>query len=95
MVSGRIRLDFRTVVKHAVLAAVCLGCLGAVEAQTGVNNNEWHSYGGDQGHTKYSPLDQSTGTTSTRSYTLGGTQYIVVAVGGGDQPDELIAFALP
>ena len=52
-------------VQRAVLATVWLGCVGAglslhagVDSQAGVKNNEWHAYGGDQGHTKYSPLDQ-------------------------------------
>ena len=29
-----------------------------VLAQSGVQNGEWRTYGGDQGHTKDSPLDQ-------------------------------------
>ena len=29
------------------------------------------------------------------TYLLDGKQYIVVAVGGGDQPDEFVAFTLP
>ncbi|MEX2294760.1 MAG: pyrroloquinoline quinone-dependent dehydrogenase, partial [Gemmatimonadota bacterium] len=29
-----------------------------VRAQAGAAHGEWHSYGGDSGHTKYSPLDQ-------------------------------------
>ena len=32
----------------------------AVRAQTGSRPDEWRSYGGDPGHTKYSPLDQIT-----------------------------------
>jgi quinoprotein glucose dehydrogenase len=30
----------------------------AVRAQTGAKNGEWRTYGGDLGHTRYSPLDQ-------------------------------------
>src|SRR5438477_7326669 len=30
----------------------------AVRSQTGAKNGEWPTYGGDLGHTRYSPLDQ-------------------------------------
>lgn len=33
-------------------------CPLATKAQQGSNGNEWISYGGDSGHSKYSPLDQ-------------------------------------
>ncbi len=36
----------------AVIAATTLS------AQTGAKNGEWRAYGGDTGHTRYSPLDQ-------------------------------------
>ena len=35
-----------------------LWALSPVRAQTGARNGEWRSYGGDLGHTRYSPLDQ-------------------------------------
>jgi quinoprotein glucose dehydrogenase len=41
---------------------VCLliggGTPQIADAQTGAQNAEWRTYGGDSGHTKYSPLDQ-------------------------------------
>ena len=40
----------------ALLAIVLLPV--AAGAQSGAVNGQWRSYGGDQGHTKYSPLDQ-------------------------------------
>jgi quinoprotein glucose dehydrogenase len=33
-------------------------CSIFVHAQTGAKNGEWRTYGGDLGHTRYSPLDQ-------------------------------------
>jgi quinoprotein glucose dehydrogenase len=50
-------------VRTIVCATLCLTCLSAgsrstVRAQTGAVNGEWPTYGGDLGHTKYSPLDQ-------------------------------------
>jgi len=33
-------------------------CPIATKAQQGSNGNEWISYGGDSGHSKYSPLGQ-------------------------------------
>src|SRR2546426_10569278 len=40
--------------------AVCLliWATMAVTGQSGTKNGEWRSYGGDLGHTRYSPLDQ-------------------------------------
>ena len=35
-----------------------LFCPIAAKAQQGSNGNDWTSYGGDSGHSKYSPLDQ-------------------------------------
>lgn len=35
-----------------------LAALSVVRAQTGAKNGEWRTYGGDLGHTRYSPLDQ-------------------------------------
>src|SRR5688500_6428749 len=40
----------------AVLA--CMLPVAMLRAQTGALNGEWRSYGGDSGHTRYSPLDQ-------------------------------------
>src|SRR5438046_9826359 len=31
-----------------------------VHGQSGAKNGEWPAYGGDKGHTRYSPLDQIT-----------------------------------
>ena len=47
------------VVKVAVAGLVTLLPFMA-HAQTGARPDEWRSYGGDPGHTKYSPLDQIT-----------------------------------
>ena len=48
--------------KKIVAATLCLTYLSAasatVRAQTGAAKGEWPTYGGDQGHTKYSPLAQ-------------------------------------
>lgn len=38
-----------------VCALACL--VVAVQGQTGARNSEWRAYGGDTGHTRYSPLD--------------------------------------
>ena len=51
------------IVRTIVFATLCVTCLSAgskstVRAQTGARNGEWRTYGGDLGHTKYSPLDQ-------------------------------------
>ena len=40
-----------------VLSALCVSTTRAA-AQTGAADGQWRSYGGDQGHTKYAPLDQ-------------------------------------
>ena len=46
---------------RTVLAMACL-CAGIPAlAQMGAQKGEWHSYGGDTGNTRYSPLDQING----------------------------------
>ena len=50
-------LGRRTLAAGTLLVA--LGCTSVVVwGQAGARNGEWRSYGGDQGHTRYSPLDQ-------------------------------------
>ncbi len=46
--------------KAVVIVAVCLiaGAGLPLVAQSGAKNGEWPTYGGDHGHTRYSPLDQ-------------------------------------
>ena len=39
-------------------AACLLWLTPPARAQTGAKNGEWRTYGGDLGHTRYSPLDQ-------------------------------------
>jgi hypothetical protein len=44
--------------------AVLLFVLTAgIEGQTGPNNGEWQTYGGDLGSTQYAPLDQGPGVS--------------------------------
>jgi quinoprotein glucose dehydrogenase len=38
--------------------ALALAAAGGLHGQTGARNGEWRHYGGDAGHTRYSPLDQ-------------------------------------
>jgi glucose dehydrogenase len=47
-----------------MIAAACVIACAAVSlvGQSGAANGEWRSYGGDLGHTRYSPLDQINGT---------------------------------
>ena len=47
-------------VKRIIFAAACLGVcfIARLAGQSGARNGEWRSYGGDIGHTRYSPLDQ-------------------------------------
>jgi len=47
-------------VKPIYLAAACLSvcAIVPVAGQSGAQNGEWRSYGGDLGHTRYAPLDQ-------------------------------------
>jgi hypothetical protein len=42
-----------------VFGVACLVCCAAVTVlgQSGATNGEWRTYGGDLGHTRYSPLD--------------------------------------
>ena len=51
---------YRRRVKPTLIVAGCLTAFTAVAltAQSGAANGEWRSYGGDLGHTRYSPLDQ-------------------------------------
>src|SRR5436190_18280038 len=46
------------------VAAACIvvATLASVSGQSGAQNGEWRSYGGDLGHTRYSPLDQVNAT---------------------------------
>jgi len=47
-------------VKRIHLATAALGILAiaSLSAQSGAQNGEWRTYGGDLGHTRYAPLDQ-------------------------------------
>ena len=40
------------------VATLFWSAVSPLPAQTGAKNGEWHTYGGDLGNTKYSPLDQ-------------------------------------
>src|SRR5436305_4219070 len=42
------------------ISCVILAATAPVLGQTGAKNGEWPTYGGDLGHTRYSPLDQIT-----------------------------------
>ena len=43
--------------------ACVIGCAAVtVVGQSGATNGEWRTYGGDLGHTRYSPLDQVNAT---------------------------------
>jgi len=44
--------------RSCLAAAVAIGAAIGVSAQSGAKNGEWRVYGGDTGHTRYSPLDQ-------------------------------------
>ena len=52
----RVKRTFCTAV--IVFAALAIGSDVPLTAQSGAKNGEWRSYGGDIGHTRYSPLDQ-------------------------------------
>ena len=41
-----------------VTSTLLLAFAGNLHAQQGATKGEWRYYGGDQGNTKYSPLDQ-------------------------------------
>src|ERR1700732_2706107 len=46
---------------NSVLSLLCVGLLSVAinaRAQSGTKNGEWRNYGGDQGSTRYAPLDQ-------------------------------------
>jgi glucose dehydrogenase len=43
-------------------ASVCLFAGASLIGQSGASSGEWRSYGGDVGHTRYSPLDQINAT---------------------------------
>src|SRR5436309_14852057 len=47
----------RMIARWAVILAQA-ACLLPLAAQSGAKNGEWRTYGGDLGHTRYSPLDQ-------------------------------------
>jgi quinoprotein glucose dehydrogenase len=40
------------------IVGLLVGATVSLSAQTGAKNNEWRTYGGEPGNTKYSPLDQ-------------------------------------
>jgi quinoprotein glucose dehydrogenase len=42
----------------ALAVALALVGVGGLHGQTGARSGEWRHYGGDAGHTRYSPLDQ-------------------------------------
>ena len=41
-----------------IAVAGCISAVMTLRSQTGALNGEWRSYGGDTGHTRYSPLSQ-------------------------------------
>ena len=43
---------------HTVLTGLLLCAAAGAHAQTGTQEGEWPTYGGDPGHTRYAPLDQ-------------------------------------
>ena len=51
-----------------VFGVACVICCAAVTVigQSGATNGEWRSYGGDLGHTRYSPLDQINATNFSK-----------------------------
>jgi len=52
-------MNIRIILSAAVVAGL-LWTNGPVHGQAGAKNGEWPTYGGDLGHTRYSPLDQIT-----------------------------------
>jgi quinoprotein glucose dehydrogenase len=58
MVQRETRLGLLSVLCFVALAATAV----AVQAQSGAQNGEWRTYGGDLGSTRYSPLDQVNAT---------------------------------
>src|SRR5262245_39238226 len=53
-----IRTTWRCVLFLLPLAALIVASWSPVAGQAGAKGGEWSSYGGDQGNTRYSPLDQ-------------------------------------
>src|SRR5437763_4927116 len=45
-------------IPFAAAACIVVATLASVSGQSGAQNGEWRSYGGDIAHTRYSPLDQ-------------------------------------
>jgi quinoprotein glucose dehydrogenase len=65
----RIFLEGRLSIRCArVFGVACvIGCAAVtVIGQSGATNGEWRSYGGDLGHTRYSPLDQVNATNFSK-----------------------------
>jgi quinoprotein glucose dehydrogenase len=46
--------------RRAYVVAVMIAAAAPISGQSGATNGEWRHYGGDTGHTRYSPLDQIT-----------------------------------
>ena len=53
-----LRTVVRAVLAWTALAGVLVSTNVGVRGQSGAKNGEWPTYGGDLGHTRYSPLDQ-------------------------------------
>src|SRR5687767_6569850 len=72
-------MNFRIVGPFLIVLTIALAQL--ISAQRGAVNSEWRHYGGDQGGTKYSPLDQINASNVNRleivwrwkTASLGGT----------------------
>lgn len=56
------RTWLRRILLSVSLGAVLAWTAAAVQGQSGATNGEWRHYGGDTGHTRYSPLDQINAT---------------------------------
>ncbi len=57
----------RTTSCRVVSVLVFLSCAAiSLRGQTGALNGEWRAYGGDAGHTRYSPLDQIDATNFSK-----------------------------
>jgi quinoprotein glucose dehydrogenase len=56
----------RGLVFLASLGLALIGAATAVLGQSGASRGEWRHYGGDTGHTRYSPLDQINGANFSR-----------------------------
>jgi quinoprotein glucose dehydrogenase len=57
-----LRRVLRSILVSLSLGAVLTWTSAGVLGQSGASNGEWRHYGGDTGHTRYSPLDQINGT---------------------------------